>query len=75
MADKAKKVKNIPVINRAEQITQMQGIFPGARLKSVKDENGIVSLEFETIGVIIFANPSAIGLGLYNPPAGEKPNV
>lgn len=71
----AKKVKNIPVINRAEQITQMNGVFPGARLKSIKDENGIVSLEFETVGVIIFANPSAIGLGLYQVPEGEKPNV
>jgi hypothetical protein len=71
----AKKVKNIPVINRAEQITQMNGVFPGARLKSIKDENGIVSLEFETVGVIIFANPSAIGLGLYQPPKGEQPNV
>jgi hypothetical protein len=71
----AKKVKNIPVINRAEQITQMDGLFPGARLKSIKDENGIISLEFETVGVIIFANPSAIGLGLYEVPAGEQPNV
>jgi len=71
----AKKVKNIPVINRAEQITQMNGVFPGARLKSIKDENGIVSLEFETVGVIIFANPSAIGLGLYQLPKGEKPNA
>lgn len=71
----AKKVKNIPVINRAEQITQMQGLFPGARLKSIKDDNGIISLEFEMVGVIIFANPSAIGLGLYQVPEGEKPNV
>lgn len=71
----AKKVKNIPVINRSEQITQMQGLFPGARLKSIKDENGIVSLEFETVGVIIFANPSAIGLGLYEVPPGETSNV
>jgi len=71
----AKKVKNIPVINRSEQITQMNGVFPGARLKSIQDKDGIVSLEFETVGVIIFANPSAIGLGLYNQPKGEQPNV
>lgn len=71
----AKKVKNIPVINRSEQITQMQGLFPGARLKSIKDDNGIISLEFETVGVIIFANPSAIGLGLYQVPEGEEQNV
>lgn len=71
----AKKIKNIPVIHRSEQITQMQGLFPGTKLKSIKDENGIISLEFETVGVIIFANPSAIGLGLYQVPEGEKPNV
>lgn len=70
-----KKIKSIPVINRSEQITQMDGLFPGARLKSIKDENGIISLEFDTVGVIIFANPSAIGLGLYNLPKGEQPNV
>ncbi len=65
----------IPMIDRETQVKQMNEQFPGAVLKSIKEDKGIVSLEFETIGVIIFANPSAIGLGLYNPPKGEQPNV
>lgn len=65
----------IPLIDREQQVKQMNEQFPGAVLKSIKEDKGIVSLEFETIGVIIFANPSAIGLGLYNPPKGEQPNV
>lgn len=69
----------IPIIERkeqVEQVEQMNKLFPGAALKSIKDDGkGIISLEFETVGVIIFANPSAIGLGLYQPPKGEQPNV
>lgn len=66
----------IPIIDREKQVTQMNELFPGATLKSIKDDGkGIISLEFETVGVIIFANPSAIGLGLYQPPNGDQPNV
>lgn len=67
--------KGIPIISREEQVKQLGELFPGAVLKSVKEDKGIVSLEFETIGVIIFANPSAIGLGLYNVPEGRTANV
>jgi len=65
----------IPIIDREQQVKQLGELFPGAVLKSIKEDKSIISLEFETVGVIIFANPSAIGLGLYNPPKGEKPNV
>ncbi len=65
----------IPIIDREKQVKQLGELFPGAVLKSIKDDKGIISLEFETVGVIIFANPSAIGLGLYQPPKGEQPNV
>ena len=66
----------IPIIEREQQVKQMNELFPGAVVKSIKDDGkGIISLEFETVGVIIFANPSAIGLGLYNPPKGEQSNV
>lgn len=65
----------IPIISREDQVKQLGTLFPGAKLKSIKEDKGIVSLEFETVGVIIFANPSAIGLGLYEVPEGEQPNV
>jgi hypothetical protein len=66
----------IPLIDREQQVKQMNELFPGAVVKSIKDDGkGIISLEFETVGVIIFANPSAIGLGLYEVPEGEQPNV
>lgn len=66
----------IPIIEREQQVKQMNELFPGAVVKSIKDDGkGIISLEFETVGVIIFANPSAIGLGLYQVPEGEQPNV
>jgi len=66
----------IPIIEREKQLKQMNEKFPGAVLKSIKDDGkGIISLEFESAGVIIFANPSAIGMGLYDPPKGEQPNV
>lgn len=65
----------IPIIDREQQVKQLGELFPGAVLKSIKDDKGIISLEFETVGVIIFANPSAIGLGLYQLPKGEKPNA
>lgn len=66
----------IPLIDREQQVKQMNELFPGAVVKSIKDDGkGIISLEFETVGVIIFANPSAIGQGLYNSPEGEQPNV
>lgn len=66
----------IPIIDREKQVTQMNDLFPGATLKSIKDDGkGIISLEFDTVGVIIFANPSAIGLGLYQLPPGETSNV
>lgn len=66
----------IPIIDREKQVTQMNELFPGATLKSIEDDGkGIISLEFETVGVIIFANPSAIGLGLYQSPNGEQSNV
>ncbi len=66
----------IPIIVREKQVAQMNELFPGATLKSIKDDGkGIISLEFETVGVIIFANPIAIGLGLYQVPEGEKQNV
>ena len=66
----------IPIIDREKQVTQMNELFPGATLKSIKDDGkGIISLEFETVGVIIFANPSAIGLGLYNEPGKREANV
>lgn len=69
------QLKTPPIIDRKDQMKQISATFPGAKLKSIKDENGIVSLEFETVGVLIFANPSAIGQGLYNSPEGEQPNV
>lgn len=66
----------IPIIECEQQVKQMNELFPGAVVKSIKDDGkGIISLEFETVGVIIFANPSAIGLGLYEVPEGEQPNV
>jgi len=65
----------IPIIDREKQVKQLGELFPGAVLKSIKEDKSIISLEFETVGVIIFANPSAIGLGLYQVPEGEKPNV
>lgn len=65
----------IPIISREDQVKQLGTLFPGAKLKSIKEDKGIVSLEFEMVGVIIFANPSAIGLGLYQVPPGETSNV
>lgn len=65
----------IPMVKRSEQVKQANEMFAGAVLKSVKDEKGLITLEFETIGIMILAEPSAIALGLYQPPKGEKANV
>lgn len=65
----------IPMIKRSEQIKMANETFKGAVLKAVTDNKGLVTLEFETIGIIILANPSAIALGLYKAPKGEKENI
>lgn len=65
----------IPMVARSEQVKQANEMFKGAVLKAVKDEKGLITLEFETIGIIVIANPQALALGLYQPPAGEQPNV
>lgn len=70
-----KKIHDVPVVTREEQVKQINELFKGATVKAVKEDKGLVTLEFDTVGIVIFANPSAIGLGLYSPPAGEQPNV
>lgn len=72
---KHKTIENVPVVSRTVQVKQINELFKGATVKAVKEENSLVTIEFDTVGIIIFANPSAIGLGLYDPPEGEQPNV
>lgn len=54
----------MPVISRDEQIKEANDRFAGKALKEVKTDGVLIIVEFETGGMLVFANPQAIALGV-----------